>query len=100
VLKDLGLNPKVIKVGNDNLFQSKIFSTTISNLLGCCIEVVKTTGAEGAAKASGVGAKVYANLEESIKTNEVEKQYFPDKKIEEYKMAYKTWEKDLKKLIS
>lgn len=100
VLKDLGLNPKVIKVGNDNLFQSKIFSTTIANLLGCCIEVVKTTGAEGAAKASGVGAKVYANLEESIKTNEVEKRYFPSEEIDEYRLAYELWEKDLRKLIS
>ena len=98
VLKDLGLNPKLIKVGNDNLFQSKIFSKTIANLLGCCIEVVKTTGAEGAAKASGVGAKVYANLEEAIKINEVEERYFPSEKIEEYKMAYEAWEKDLKKL--
>ena len=100
VLKDLGLNPKLIKVGNDNLFQSKIFSTTIANLLGCCIEVVKTTGAEGAAKASGVGAKVYADLEEAIKINEVEERYFPKEKNEEYKLAYKIWEKDLKKLIS
>ena len=100
VLKELGLNPKVIKVGNDNLFQSKIFSSTVANLLGCCIEVIKTTGAEGAAKASGVGAKVYANLEESIKINEVEKQYFPTENIDEYKVAYEAWEDDLKKLVS
>ena len=100
VLKDLDLNPKLIKVGNDNLFQSKIFSTTISNLLGCCIEVVKTTGAEGAAKASGVGAKVYANLEEAISINEVEGRCFPNEDIEEYKMAYEAWERDLKKLLS
>lgn len=100
ILKDLGLNPKVIKVGNDNLFQSKIFSTTIANLLGCCIEVVKTTGAEGAAKASGVGANVYESLEESIKHNEIEQQYFPDEDVEVYKTAYGLWEKDLQKLIS
>lgn len=98
VLKDLGLNPKLIKVGNDNLFQSKIFSITIANLLDCCIEVVKTTGAEGAAKASGVGAKVYANLEESIKTNEVEEKYFPNREIEEYRLAYEAWEKDVSRI--
>ena len=100
VLKDLGLNPKLIKVGNDNLFQSKIFSTTIANLLDCCIEVVKTTGAEGAAKASGVGAKVYANLEEAIKINDVEERYFPNEEIEAFKTAYEAWERDLKKLLS
>ena len=98
VLKELGLNPEVIKVGNDNLFQSKIFSMTISNLLNCKIEVVKTTGATGAAKASGIGAGIYQNLEEAIKTNEVEKVYQPNNA--NYLQAYQVWENDLKKLMS
>ena len=99
VLKELGLNPKVIKVGNDNLFQSKVFSMTIANLLGVCIEVVITTGAEGAAKASGIGSGVYKNLEEAIKTNEIEHQYFPNNTNGVYNQAYNAWTNDLKKLI-
>ncbi|MGK0315684.1 MAG: xylulokinase, partial [Saprospiraceae bacterium] len=71
VLKDLGMNPKVIKVGNDNLFQSQVFSNTIANLLGCNIEVIKTTGAAGAAKASGIGVGIYSSLEDASKTNEI-----------------------------
>lgn len=100
VLKDLGLNPKVIKVGNDNLFQSKIFSKTIANLLNCNIEIVKTTGAAGAAKASGIGAGIYKNLEEAIKTNEVEQIYQPSETNEIYHQAYQAWENDLKKIMS
>ncbi len=99
VLKELGLNPKVIKVGNDNLFQSKIFSMTIANLLDCCIQVVKTTGAEGAAKASGIGSGIYKNLEEAIKKNEVEYEYFPNQSDNNYSHAYHAWSNDLKKLI-
>ncbi len=99
VLKKLGLEPSVIKVGNDNLFQSKIFSMTIANLLGCCIEVVKTTGAEGAAKASGIGSGIYKNLEEAIKQNEVEHQYFPNHTNTEYQQAYHGWLNDLSKLM-
>ena len=99
VLKKLGLNPKVIKVGNDNLFQSKVFSITIANLLECCIEVVKTTGAEGAARASGIGIGIYQNLEEAIKSNEIEHQYFPNNDNGIYSQAYHAWENDLKKLI-
>ena len=99
VLKDLGLNPSVIKVGNDNLFQSKIFSMTIANLLDCCIEVVKTTGANGAAKASGFGAGIYNDLEEALKKNEVEQQYFPTNSNGIYSQAYHAWSNDLNKLI-
>lgn len=100
VLKDLGLNPEVIKVGNDNLFQSKIFSMTIANLLGCKIEVVKTTGAVGAAKASGLGAGYYDSLTDAIKTNEIEQVYYPEKDIDKFRSAYEAWAKDLEKLIS
>jgi xylulokinase len=43
---------KNLKVGNDNLFLSDVFSKTIANTLGISIQMLKATGAEGAAKAS------------------------------------------------
>ena len=55
-MQEMGLKIKVLKVGNDNLFQSNIFSTTVATLLGCDIKMMETTGAIGAAKAAGVGA--------------------------------------------
>jgi len=100
ILKESGLAPSVIKVGNDNLFQSKIFSETIANLLECKIEVVKTNGAAGAAKGSGIGSGYYKNFKEAVSKNEIEKTYHPDPKADAYSKAYLTWEEDLKKLIS
>jgi xylulokinase len=47
-----------MRVGNDNLFQSAVFSQTIAGLLDCRIEMMQTTGAIGAAIASGVGIGV------------------------------------------
>jgi len=41
-----------LKVGNDNLFLSDVFSNTIADTLGISIQMLKATGAEGAAKAS------------------------------------------------
>jgi len=99
VMKKLGLNPEVIKVGNDNLFQSNTFAQTISNLMNCKIEIVKTTGAVGAAKGSGVGARIYADLEEAFRENDVQKVYAPQKEKENYRDAYELWESDLRKLI-
>lgn len=66
VLQELGLNASVMRVGNDNLFQSAVFSQTIAQLLGCRIEMLRTTGAVGAAIASGVGIGLWADVREGL----------------------------------
>ena len=66
ILKDMGLHVDVMRVGNDNMFQSETFSTTIATLLDCHIEVVDTTGAIGAARAAGVATGAYGSLEEAL----------------------------------
>ena len=54
IMKQDGIKTKVIRAGNDNLFQSKIFAETISNLLEQPIEIYSTTGAIGAARAASI----------------------------------------------
>ncbi|MBK8566495.1 MAG: carbohydrate kinase [Saprospiraceae bacterium] len=66
ILQELGLNVDVIRVGNDNMFQSKVFAMTIATMLNSRIEVVDTTGAVGAARAAGVATGIYANLDEAL----------------------------------
>lgn len=99
VLRELGLEPKVIKVGNDNLFQSNVFSSTVSNLLNCNIEIINTNGASGAARASGIATGVYRNLEEAFHRLSQERLIHPDNSKGNYKEAYGIWEDDLKHLI-
>ncbi len=100
IMKDMGLNVGVMKVGNDNLFQSEIFSTTIASVIGCEIQMVKTTGAVGAAKAAGVAAGLYSSLEEAFEKMETVKVYKAAEDTEPYKAAYQTWKKDLEKIIN
>ena len=66
VLKEMGLNVGVLRVGNDNMFQSEVFSTTIATMLDCHIEVVDTTAAIGAARAAGVATGIYSSIEEAL----------------------------------
>ena len=99
ILKEIGLNVQVIRVGNDNLFQSAIFSETISNLMGCQIEVLKTTGAVGAAKAAGVANGIYPSIREAMQDIELVKSYEPSKTNGEYAEAYQNWLGDVEKLI-
>lgn len=95
ILQEMGLQTQVIRVGNDNLFQSAIFSETIATLLDCRIEMVETTGAVGAAKASGVAAGVYPGLREALSGIRVLRTYQPVGNTEAYVSAYAAWSADL-----
>ncbi len=98
LLKDMGFNIEVMRVGNDNLFQSKVFAATIANLVGCKITVVETTGASGAAKAAGLETGFYKTLKEAIGHNGEVMTYHPEKN-EAYEKAYQIWKSDLKYLM-
>ncbi len=71
ILKDMKLKTDVIRVGNDNLFQSRIFSQAVSDLSGARIEMADTTGAVGAALAGGCGAGYFASLGDAMKKVQV-----------------------------
>ena len=88
-----------MRVGNDNLFQSNVFSTTIASILDCEIEMIETTGAVGAAKAAGIAANIYATPEEAFKEVEVIKSYQSVGQAEVYKNGYETWKSALEKIL-
>ncbi|MEM9821847.1 MAG: FGGY family carbohydrate kinase [Bacteroidota bacterium] len=100
ILRDLGLNLNMLRVGNDNLFQSAVFSNSISSILGNQIEVIETTGAVGAAKAAGVAVGHYSSLHEAMQQTEVLKSFFPQSDAQAYLDAYQNWRSDLIKNIS
>jgi len=91
ILKELNLSVDVIRVGNDNMFQSKIFSTSLATLLNCEIEVVETTGAIGAAKAAGIAAGMYNNLEEALANEQPVLVHAPSYNKGLYEQAYSYW---------
>ncbi len=99
ILKNMGLNMSIMRVGNDNLFQSAVFAETISTLLGSNIQVVETTGAVGAAKAAGVATGIYSSIEEAMKDTEVLKTYHPLINDGSYNQAFKQWEDGLKTIM-
>ncbi|MBC7775776.1 MAG: carbohydrate kinase, partial [Phycisphaerae bacterium] len=65
-LRGMRIPINTLRVGNDNLFQSAIFSNTIATLMNVEIEVLDTTGAVGAAKAAGVSVGIFGNPEEAV----------------------------------
>lgn len=98
VLKELGIGISSMRVGNDNLFQSKVFSETITGLLDCTIDVISTTGASGAARAAGFGSGIYASIDEAARLETSVKKYETGK-IPELNEGYELWKADLMRLV-
>ncbi len=91
----MGIKTDTIRVGNDNLFQSHIFSSTIATLSGSIIEMIDTTGAVGAAKAAGIATGYFGSVNEAVQNNEIVKEYNPEQPVEPYQEAYLGWKNEL-----
>lgn len=100
ILKEMQLDTSVIKVGNDNLFQSDIFARTLSTLTGARIIMLDTTGAVGAALAAGVGIGYYTGFEEAMSHLKVVNEIDPDsRETDAYQSAYLRWKGSLERLL-
>lgn len=99
LLKTMNININVLRVGNDNLFQSNIFSETVATLGNCTIEVIETTGAVGAAKAAGVGVGIYQSIDEAVEHVKVISTFNPHADKSEYLHAYERWKGELNKFL-
>jgi len=95
VLMNDGVQPKVMRAGNDNLFRSEIFSTTIATLTNQDIEIYNTTGAIGAARACNLHKGDFDAFSKVILENDYVMTYQPLKEKEAYQKAYETWKSEL-----
>jgi len=100
ILKEMGIEVSKMRVGNDNMFRSEVFSTTIATLLNIDLEVYDTTGAVGAALASGQGSGRYQTVETVLSKIKPIKKFSPANNHTEYTQAYRRWEDKLDMIIN
>lgn len=100
VMEELGVDLSSIRVGNDNLFQSRVFSSTIATLTGATIEVHNTTGAVGAALAAGVSVGLADDLEAAVGRQEVLDTIRPANEREALLEAYERWSSSLIQMVA
>ena len=92
LLKNDGVVIENLKVGNDNLFLSEVFSKTIANTLGITIQMLQATGADGAAKASIAGERGGLNND----TIQITKTIDPNPQSQNQSIeSFKNWKKQL-----
>lgn len=84
-----------LRAGNDNLFRSSIFSTTIATLINQEINIYNTTGAVGAARAAGLMDGDFDTYTKNINNNDYVMSYHPSKDAAAYKEAYQHWRNEL-----
>lgn len=98
-MQEVGIDLSIMRVGNDNLFQSHIFSTTLSTLTGSSIEVLETTGAVGAAIGAGAFTRGEAFMRDALAKTAVVKRYEPNPEWkEEVETAFEQWKRMLGKV--
>ncbi len=97
MLKEMGIDSEHINVGNDNMFRSATFSSTIATLIGCQIDVYDTTGAVGAARASQVASGHFSNIAEAFSDLSPIKVFQPSMDYGLCSQAYSYWLSNLSK---
>jgi xylulokinase len=92
IMEEIGMDIRVIRAGNANMFLSPLFRETLASISGAVIELFDTDGAAGAAKAAGVGAGIYASPAEAFSSLKKIMTVEPDNRNKaQYQEAYQRW---------
>jgi len=97
IMKETGIDPKLIRAGEANMFLSNVFRETLSNITGTVIHLYNTDGSIGAARGAGIGCGYYSSEKEAfnglIAVSETHPDYSKEDATEE---AYLKWTNYLK----
>lgn len=100
IMKDLGLDLKVIRAGKANLFLSPLFRSTLATLCDASIELFNTDGSLGAARGGALGAGYYRTPEEAFATLEKLEQVNPVHVWKDaLEHAYQNWKAELTRTL-
>jgi xylulokinase len=99
IMKEVGIDPKVIRAGKANMFLSKVFREVLSCITGTVIHLYNTDGSVGAARGAGIGCGYYKSEKEAFNGLAAVGVTEPDKlKSSDYEKAYSKWKKLLSEL--
>ena len=92
IMINMGLQIKKVRAGKANMFLSDLFSEAFANTTGASIELFNTDGAQGAARAAGLGIGLYKSTEECFRGLSVLKKIEPNPLLQkQYGEAYQNW---------
>ena len=99
IMKEVGIDPQVIRAGEANMFLSKVFREVLSCITGTVIHLYNTDGSIGAARGAGIGCGYYKSEKEAFNGLVSVGVTEPDKSRSGiYEIAYLKWKELLTKL--
>jgi xylulokinase len=101
IMTDLGVEINTVRAGSANMFLSPVFAQTFASTASAIVELYNTDGAQGAARAAGIGAGIYKDETEAFAGLKCVKTIEPENdKRQQYKDAYGDWLEILTKQLS
>ena len=92
IMKEVGIDPRLIRAGESNMFLSRVFREVLSCVTGTVIHLYNTDGSIGSARGAGIGCGYYKSEKEAFKGLIAVGVTEPDKlKSRNYEMAYLKW---------
>jgi xylulokinase len=92
IMKEVGIDPQVIRAGEANMFLSKVFRNVLSCITGTVIHLYNTDGSVGAARGAGIGCSYYKSEKEAFNGLTELGVTEPDKsKSSAYEETYAKW---------
>ncbi|PHK04790.1 carbohydrate kinase, partial [Nostoc linckia z13] len=98
IMRENGMNPKVIRAGKANLFLSEVFAQTFVDVTGVPVELYENDGSVGAALGAGIGAGIFESAEHAFTQHQV-LSYLEPKNTAAYEPIYQDWKELLMKTL-
>jgi len=98
IMRENGMNPKVIRAGKANLFLSDVFAQTFVDVTGIPVELYENDGSTGAALGAGIGSGIFKNAEDAFSAHQLLK-YIEPKNSLPYETIYQDWKRLLEKAL-
>jgi xylulokinase len=94
IMKQIGIQPSIIKAGKANMFLSKIFTEAFVNTIGVPLQLYQTDGSVGAALGAAVGVHFYTSIEEAF-ANQTSLETIEPTHFQQYNDFYNNWKQQL-----
>lgn len=99
IMEELGVQSKLIRAGEANMFLSPLFRQTFANISGAVVELYNTDGAQGAARGAGLGLGFSKTREETFHGLLAVRTIHPDVNDQRVtKEAYARWKEKVEKI--